>query len=444
MSGRSAERALAGFVAGSGALAYGVLAVLRFDRFDSPSWDNAIFEQVVQSYAHLDWPRADVKGPGFAILGDHFSPILAMLAPVYRLFPHAQTLLLAQVALIAVSAYVITSLAIRTIGRPLGPALGVVFGVLYTVSFGVQAAVVAEFHEVAFAAPLLALAGAAYVERRWSAVVGWSLPLLLVKEDMGLTVAVIGGLLWLAGERRRGIALGLAGLAAFLLVVGVLIPAFGNGGYAYADNLGQGGNPLGTLLQGADTKASTVLLTLAVSGFAALLSPWALLVLPTLAWRFTGNVPYYWGTEWHYSLVLMPIVFTAALDAVRRHRWAVWSVGIAAVVAALSLTASPLAGLAHRDLYRASGASAARQGAVAAVPRGAAVVGDIHTIGHLVSQHRTYWQGTVGSAVPDAIVVDTGLYGSPPDPVGYAEQQYGGDWKLVYSRAGYVAAARSR
>ena len=64
----------------------------------------------------------------------------------------------------------------------------------------------AEFHEVAFGAPLLALAGAAYVDRRFGAVVPGSLPLLLVKEDLGLTVAVIGVVLWLAGERRRGAA----------------------------------------------------------------------------------------------------------------------------------------------------------------------------------------------------------------------------------------------
>jgi uncharacterized membrane protein len=70
--------------------------------------------------------------------------------------------------------------------------------VAYALSFGVQSAVEADFHEVAFAAPLLALAGAAYVDRRYSAVVWWSVPLLLVKEDMGLTVAVVGFVLNLA------------------------------------------------------------------------------------------------------------------------------------------------------------------------------------------------------------------------------------------------------
>ena len=60
-------------------------------------------------------------------------------------------------------------------------------------------------------------------------------------------------------------------------------------------------------------------MTFAVAGFAALASPWALLVLPTFAWRFAGDNPYYWGTDFHYSILLMVIVAVAAIDAMDRH-----------------------------------------------------------------------------------------------------------------------------
>ena len=173
---------------------------MRFDRFTLSSWDNAIFEQAVRGYAHLGAPTIDVRGAGFNQLGDHFSPILVLIAPFYRLFPSAQTILIAQAVLLAISVAIIAALAIRHLGMVIGIAIGVAYGA----SFGLLAAVEVDFHEVAFAAPLLALAGAAYVERRFDAVVLWSLPLLLVKEEFGLTVAVIGGVLWLAGEHRRG------------------------------------------------------------------------------------------------------------------------------------------------------------------------------------------------------------------------------------------------
>ncbi|MCW2799796.1 MAG: hypothetical protein JWQ70_1268, partial [Aeromicrobium sp.] len=168
--------------------AYTALTLVRFRRFTLSSWDNAIFEQAVRGYAHFGAPTIDVRGPGFNQLGDHFSPILVLIAPFYRLFPSAQTILIAQAVLISISVAIIATLAMRRLGTVAGIAIGVAYGL----SFGIQSAVEVDFHEVAFAAPLLALAGAAYVDRRFAAVVLWSLPLLLVKEEFGVTVAAIG------------------------------------------------------------------------------------------------------------------------------------------------------------------------------------------------------------------------------------------------------------
>src|SRR5699024_278213 len=81
---------------------YALLSVVRFQRFAVVSWDNAIFEQAVKSYAAGHMPIVDVKAPGFNVLGDHFSPIIAVLASFYRLFPSAYTVLLAQCVLIGI------------------------------------------------------------------------------------------------------------------------------------------------------------------------------------------------------------------------------------------------------------------------------------------------------------------------------------------------------
>lgn len=67
-------------------LAYATLSVCRWHRLDTRSWDLGIFEQAVRAYAHLQPPLTDLKGPGAHILGVHFSPITALLAPVYRLW----------------------------------------------------------------------------------------------------------------------------------------------------------------------------------------------------------------------------------------------------------------------------------------------------------------------------------------------------------------------
>ena len=250
--------------------AYSVLSLVRFETLEPTSYDNAIFEQAIRAYAHLQAPIVPIKGPGFNLLGDHFSPIIALVAPVYRVFPAAQTLLVVQAVLIAVSVYVVSSLGLRRVGLWAGGGVAVAYGL----SFGLQSAVQADFHEVAFGAPLLALAGAAYVERQYGRVIGWSLPLLLVKEDLGLTVAVIGLVLWLAGERRRGTVLAVAGGVGLLLVVLVVIPVFNpEGAYAYTSAVGGDRGLLATVFDDPGRKLLTVVMTLAVAGFAPLASP---------------------------------------------------------------------------------------------------------------------------------------------------------------------------
>src|ERR1700742_1100063 len=82
---------------------YAKLALLNQARLHTTGFDLGIFEQAVRSYAHGHLPVAELKGPGFPLLGDHFSPVLAVLAPVYRVFPGAGTLLVAQAALLAVA-----------------------------------------------------------------------------------------------------------------------------------------------------------------------------------------------------------------------------------------------------------------------------------------------------------------------------------------------------
>src|SRR5262249_16847228 len=106
--------------------------------------------QVVRGYAAGRAPVVDLKAPGFCALRDHFHPILALLAPWYRLFPAAETLLVAQAALIAASVIPVGLAAARL----LPPAGAAVVAVAYGLSWGLQEAIGFDFHEICFAVPL--------------------------------------------------------------------------------------------------------------------------------------------------------------------------------------------------------------------------------------------------------------------------------------------------
>jgi uncharacterized membrane protein len=199
---------------------YTASALLRDHQLGTAGYDLGIFDQAVHQYARFNVPMTPLMGPGFNNLGDHFSPIFAVLAPFYWIWPDRRMLLVAQALLLAVSVVPVVGVTARKLGQWAGFAVGVAYGL----SWGIQGMVGYDFHEVAFAIPLLAFAMAALAENRYRAVVVWTLPLLLVKEDMGLTVAAIGVVLVLRRQRRLGAGLVVAGVGAFLLTTLVIIP----------------------------------------------------------------------------------------------------------------------------------------------------------------------------------------------------------------------------
>ncbi len=185
--------------------AYTIISVFRYLRRDPTSWDLGIFTEYVKQYAHLQAPIVDIKAPGFDLLGDHFHPIVALIAPFFRLFPSSVTLLVAQALLAGLSV-----LPVSQLGRELlGNAAGRLIAAAYGLSWGLQQMANYDFHEIAFAVPLLAFSLSAMVRGRTRAAVLWALPLVFVKEDQGFTLLAVGLVLAFA-YRRHGAGLLLA------------------------------------------------------------------------------------------------------------------------------------------------------------------------------------------------------------------------------------------
>ncbi|WP_030262206.1 DUF2079 domain-containing protein [Streptomyces violens] len=391
---------------------FATVSVQRYRTMGTISWDLGIFEQVVRSYAHLQAPVADLKGPGANILGDHFSPVLALLAPLYRLLPSPVTLLVAQAALFALSAVPVARCAARLLGRRAGLAVGVAYGL----SWGLQRAVDFDFHEIAFALPMIAFSLEAVIGRRWTAAVCWAAPLVLVKEDLGVTAAAIGVIILIRARRAvpAAVTLVLLGLAATALTLAVIIPAFnGAGSYDYWTKLsGDGG---AAPLIPVDTAFRTLLwILLPTTGLLALRSPLLLAAVPTVGWRFVSHDDHYWGTDWHYSAVLMPVVFLALVDAVPRFRTSgrPWlrsyatHIPAAVLAAALALTTTlPLARLTEAATYRTPATVPQAEALLNRVPDGATVEADVRPISRLTGRTTVYWIGDTRGIAPDYIAV---------------------------------------
>ncbi|MFI9103287.1 DUF2079 domain-containing protein [Streptomyces fildesensis] len=421
---------------------YALYALRHHARFDTGAYDLGIFGQGVRAYADLRLPTSEIRAataaPGlqdvaFPLLGDHFHPVLATLAPLYGLFPHIETLLIAQAALAAWSVYVVT--------RSGGPWIGTA----YALSWGIQNLIGFDVHEVAFALPLLALALAAYLDGRWTACAAWASALLLVKEDLGATVLVLGLLMLRRGPgsaRRAGLALCVLGPAAAALIVLVVIPHFNPGGaYVYLGSQ----DPAGTLAA-SGTKALTLLMTLLPTLFLAARSPLLLLALPTLVWRFLSDNPSYWGIYFHYSAVLMPIVFFALIDAVSRGKSPSRLRGRIPLAVALTAAAIgaffPLARIVTPGFWTDTPRITAARQAVGLIPNGARVAASQNLAPHLTDRATVFLFAPditdIRRQPVDWIVSDTertgiGTRPGPPEVSGFRQ---------VFAAHGYVVLRR--
>jgi uncharacterized membrane protein len=455
------ERALPWAMALVFASVYATISVARFHRLAVWSFDLGIYEQAVRHYASFEAPIVDLEGAGHNFLGDHWNPALAVFAPFYRLFPGPVTLLVGQAVVIALAVVPITRAGMRHLGRWSGIAVGLAFGM----SFGIQAAVDFDFHEVCLAVPLLAFALEAFLAGRWPVVVAWAAPLVLVKEDLGLTVAALGLVLVLVGARRWGLGLGIFGLASSALTIKVLIPYFNvDGGEsktflqaskaAAGESLARRIYDLPFEVVTSQPRAFTVLLLLVVTAFLATQSPLLILVVPTLGWRFLSTNQNFWGQSYHYDLVLMPIVFAALIDGVRRARRDSWkplrwyaraAPALALLVGLYLCTRYSFRGLVDPATYRASPRAPAAERILSKIPDGATVETDLGLINKLPQRTRVFFVGNAAPVVPEFVLIaNTAQNPAMADPVKFATILHPGTtYLLVHAEDGFTLVRRA-
>ena len=463
--------------------AYLTISGYRLWRLDPTSWDLGVFTEYVKQVAHVREPIVDVRGPGFNMLGDHFDPIVALIAPFFRLFPLPLTLLVAQVALAAVSVIPVSRAAAVKLGTGAGRAIGAAYGF----SWGLQQMVNYDFHEIAFAVPLLAFSLSALVCGRRRGAALWALPLVFVKEDQGFTVAAIGILMIILARGQHqaearserpesrgdhqadgehtgrmdgeqsgradkqagqpaargwfgwGFLLIAWGLGWSFVTIEVIIPYFNAahrypywsmGGVLSPGGHFSAGGAVGQLLASPSVKLPTLAMTLLVTAFLAIRSPIVLAAVPNLALRFISTNSAYWGTAWHYSAPLMPIVFIAAIDAMARIRAArargratplgaaMERHGAAAMLAICAALAVqfPLSQLWTPQTYDIGRHIAAADAAMAKVPDGATVETDLDLLAPLAARTDTFWLGNGGNPATQYVVFDTHSTDWQPPP----------------------------
>lgn len=327
-------------------------------------FDLGIFDQAIRNYSGFRLPGSELKSthhgfpPDFSILGDHFSPVLALLAPLYWIWDDPRVLLIAEAALFAAGVPVVRRIAdncFRSAPSPVVARAAQLACAAYALGWPLMTASRRGFHEVAFAVPLLLLLLERGMRRRYGAVLVYAGLLCCTKEDLGLVVGVYGAVLAYRSRRdgvkgRAGIATGAAlfvlGPVASLVTIKWLLPMMG-GTPGFYWSYGQLGPDFGAALLRVVTEpwilfgvatAPPVKITLVMWLFGTLLflplgSATAWCALPLVAERILSETSNHWTVLHHYDAFLWPILLTAAVEVSgrlyrrsRRSRSTSWAV----------------------------------------------------------------------------------------------------------------------
>jgi uncharacterized membrane protein len=468
-------------ISATAALVYGSVAVFALVMagvaihehlmFVSPRLDLGNMTQAVWSTAHGHFlEMTDVDGRQFTRLGVHVDPFLALLAPLWWLWPSPLLLLTLQALAVPVGAVPLFWLARKHLNSERVAAVFVVLYLAFPVTQWSAYTPDTGFHPVTLSIPLLLFALWFLDEDRLAWFALFALLAATTKEQMPLVVGLLG--IWYAVSRRRvrvGAAIFASGLIATVASFVVVMPLFRpDGEELYSTGLmnerfaSLGGTP-GALLHGAIVDPAAVIDAVATSQnlfylilvLIPLLALWArapllmLAIAPELAlnllWQRDEFVPGFF-----HSAAMVPALFGASVlgaarlgDAARRR--ALFACVVVVMLEGIAL--SPLR--VYWDVRSGGWASErlldAKEGALGLIPPGVAVSASDRLGSHLSERRRVM---VFPFIAPDVRWVVVDAHDSRPRDAKRERERLRSlerdpQWRAVYSSSGVMVFRRS-
>jgi uncharacterized membrane protein len=457
--------AVAAFTAG-----FSALATLQHRAFWSGRFDVGNLVQAVWSTAHgRVLEITDLQGEQISRLGAHADPLVIAFAPLWRVWPDASLLLVAQAAAVGLGALPVFLLGRKHLG---GEWAGAGCALAYLLYPPTQWLVLDDFHPVALATPLLLAAVWFLDEDRLAAFAIAAGAACLTKEQIGLAVAALG--IWYAvarHRRRAGAVIAVAGTVVALVAVTVVVPHFAPGeGSPFAGRYAAvGGSPSGmartavtdpgaivsAVTEGRDL-AYVLDLLLPLLALPLLAPGLALTAAPELLLNLLSDTRTQTSIHFHYTAAAIPGLVAAAIFGaarLRRARVFTRALVIATLGAGVLLGPLPLWGhvpfgseLATREHVVGHHAEVARR-AVAVVPDEAAVSAT-NTLGaHLSERKRVFSFPILREASWVAVDTERPSYRDravAPEQFARALRRLRGDprWRVVFAEDGVLVLRR--
>ena len=304
--------------------------------FNSAGFDLGLQDQVVWNTSQGRWFETSLEEGNY--LGDHFQPLLALLAIPYRIYPSVIWLMIFQSVSLGLGAVPLFILARRRLDSPLSGLILATAFLLYPSTGYINRF---DFHFEVVVVPLLLAAWEAIDRNRLATASIFLGIALLGKEEVGLTVAMLGVVSALQFRIMRfGISWMIGGVVYSLVTLFLVIPMFrsveivrdavpfvsNNSADALARYFWLGQTPMEMLktillrplyvLQGIHERGwfHMLLILVAPLAFTPIFSPVHLLaLLPSLAVNLLSD---FWAQHtayYQYVVLFIPVFFIGAI-----------------------------------------------------------------------------------------------------------------------------------
>ena len=311
-------------------------AVLRYDTFKATAFDLGNMDQVIWNTIHGRWfqftnQATDYYGPPTR-LAVHFEPIILPLSLLYLFYADPRILLVFQTLVLVSGALPVFLLTRKYL--PEWPILAALMVVAYLLSPALLGINIFDFHPIGLATPLLLYAMLALDHKRYGWFVLACILAAMCKEDVPLTIAVLGlFLIWKYKLPRLGITLTIGGLLWSFIGFSIISHFYpgaqhNNFWYRYQALGSSPGEAIVNLII-HPWLFFTTFITLnrlyylaslfRSTGFLSLLAPeWLLLALPGLAINLLSTDSLSYSGVYHYNASIIPFVMLSAIHGTRR------------------------------------------------------------------------------------------------------------------------------
>ena len=289
------------------------------------SYDVGLYDQGVWLMSRGHEPFVTFMGRN--LLGDHASLIMLFLIPVYWVAPGVMTLLVVQALVVAAGTVPIYLLAKRLLNSGVmacGAAL------MWLANPALNGGAMENFHPDSFLALFIPMTLYAAFTQKWKLFAAAVLLSVLVKEDVLLVMVPIGLFVAWRFDRRRGLIAALASVVVTILGMFVMmrhligvptrngwrIPFGGVSGFIKETFT----NPSNVMnhLKSEDRPMYLFKMMAPFAGLFFAAPSVALLAVPVLASNVVSTFWYQHQIEYHYSIVVVPLLLIATLVVIAK------------------------------------------------------------------------------------------------------------------------------